>query len=285
MQIHPVPQQRIIEKMDEYMGRRDYAGAERHLLYWLEEALQGNDLRGQLMLRNELIGHFRKTRNREEALRNVDEALRLLEVLDFDNSVSAGTTYVNAGTACNAFGEFRRAEDLFEKARGIYEENSSPEPQFLGGLYNNMALNCVSVAKAMKKEEEAGGKPEAAVENDGKKESREWFGRAFELYGKALEQMRKVPNGELEQAVTYLNMTDALEGRDGPEAAEKEINACLDTAYELLKTPSVLRDGYYAFVCEKCAPAFSYHGYFLAAEELKNLSAEIYKARQEDSRG
>ena len=265
MQIHPVPQQRIIEKMNAYMGRRDYAGAERHLLYWLEEALQGNDLRGQLMLRNELIGHFRKTRNREEALRNVDEALHLLEVLDFDNSVSAGTTYVNAGTACNAFGEFRRAEDLFEKARKIYEETSSPEPQFLGGLYNNMALNCVSIAKAM----------------DSEKESQYWFGRAFDLYGKALEQMRKVPNGELEQAVTWLNMTDALEGRDGPEAAEKEINACLDTAYELLKTPSVPRDGYYAFVCEKCAPAFSYHGYFLAAEELKNLSAEIYKTRQE----
>ena len=33
----PIPQQRIIEKMDEYMSRRDYAGAERHLLYWLEE--------------------------------------------------------------------------------------------------------------------------------------------------------------------------------------------------------------------------------------------------------
>ena len=57
--IRPVPQQRIIEKMDEYMSRRDYAGAERHLLYWLEEAAQGQDLRGQLLIRNELIGHYR----------------------------------------------------------------------------------------------------------------------------------------------------------------------------------------------------------------------------------
>ena len=36
--IKPIPQQRIVEKLDEYMSRRDYAGAERHLLYWLEEA-------------------------------------------------------------------------------------------------------------------------------------------------------------------------------------------------------------------------------------------------------
>ena len=48
-EVKPVPQQRIRDKMDEYMGRRDYAGAERHLLYWLEEARLGRDLRGQLI--------------------------------------------------------------------------------------------------------------------------------------------------------------------------------------------------------------------------------------------
>ena len=30
--VTPIPQQRIVEKVDEYMSRRDYAGAERHLL-------------------------------------------------------------------------------------------------------------------------------------------------------------------------------------------------------------------------------------------------------------
>ena len=41
--VKAIPQQRIIEKMDDYMSRRDYAGAERHLLYWLEEAKLGGD--------------------------------------------------------------------------------------------------------------------------------------------------------------------------------------------------------------------------------------------------
>ena len=49
--IKPVPQRRIADKMNEYMSRRDYAGAERHLLYWLAEAELGRDLQGQLMLR------------------------------------------------------------------------------------------------------------------------------------------------------------------------------------------------------------------------------------------
>ena len=59
--VKAVPQQRIIEKMNEYMSRRDYAGAERHLLYWLEEAKLGRDKGGELMIRNELVGHYRKT--------------------------------------------------------------------------------------------------------------------------------------------------------------------------------------------------------------------------------
>ena len=81
--IRPVPQQRIIGKMDEYMSRRDYAGAERHLLYWLEEARLGNDLRGALMLRNELVGHYRKTGERDKAMASGEAALALVEQLGF----------------------------------------------------------------------------------------------------------------------------------------------------------------------------------------------------------
>ena len=66
--IQSIPQERIIRKMDEYMSRRDYAGAERHLKYWLEEAKMGNDRRGELLIRNELVGHFRKTGNRDSKL-------------------------------------------------------------------------------------------------------------------------------------------------------------------------------------------------------------------------
>ena len=58
-----IPQQRIVEKLDDYMSRRDYAGAERHLLYWLGEAERGRDQRGELLVRNELIGHYRALLN------------------------------------------------------------------------------------------------------------------------------------------------------------------------------------------------------------------------------
>ena len=36
-------------------------------------------------------------------------------------------------------------------------------------------------------------------------------------------------------------------------------------------------NGYYAYVCEKCAPTFRYFGRFACADELKQRSDEIYE--------
>lgn len=248
--VKPIPQQRIIEKMDEYMSRRDYAGAERHLLYWLAEAQLGGDKRGELLLRNELVGHYRKVGNREKALENGDEALRLLDELDFGGTISSGTTYTNVATACNAFGENDRALALFEKARAVYEAYPRTAPELLGGLYNNMALACVALGQ---------------------------YDRAFDLYDKAMDAMSKVPGGVLEQAITCLNMAGAVEAQEGMEAGEHRIFDLVDQAWDLLNDPSAPRDGYYAFVCEKCAPTFSYYGYFAAAEELNERAKQLYE--------
>lgn len=245
-----VPQQRIVEKLDEYMSRRDYAGAERHLLYWLEEARLGRDLRGQLLVRNELVGHYRKAGQKEQALESARAALDLVEELGFAGSVSAGTTYVNAATAYNAFGENETALALFTKARAVYESDPKLGKHLLGGLYNNMALCCKALGR---------------------------FDEAFALYELAMETMGQVPGGALEQAITCLNMADAVAARDGMEAGEGEIFALVDRAYELLKTADAPHNGYYAFVCEKCAPSFAYYGYFAAAEELEQEAKAIYE--------
>ena len=80
--------------------------------------------------------------------------------------------------------------------------------------------------------------------------------------------MSLVSGGVLEQAVTCLNMADAVAEQSGLEDGEEEIGRLLDRAYEFLQDKSAPHDAYYAFVCERCAPSFSYYGYFAAAEEL-----------------
>ncbi len=249
-EVKAVPQGRIIEKMNDYMSRRDYAGAERHLMYWLEEAKLGHDKGGELMIHGELVGHFRKTANREGAFKSAKEALRLIDELQFEKSISAATTYINIATAYNAFDENEKAVPLFEKAMAIYEASDNVSPALMGGLYNNMALTLVALGR---------------------------YDDAYPLYDKALKVMKKAPGGSLEQAITYLNMADAYEAQLGGERAESKISDLLDTAYDLLINTDAPHDGYYAFVCEKCAPSFSYYGYFLAAGELNKRAEEIYE--------
>lgn len=264
-EVKPVPQQRIIEKMDEYLSRKDYAGAERHLKYWLEEARLGGDLRGQLTIRNELIGHYRKRGQKEAAYENIQEALSLLQQLDFSGTISAGTTYTNAATACYTFGDYDQSMKFFENAGKIYEATERTDPTLLGGLYNNMALTKVALKD---------------------------YDQALALYEKANTIMEQVPGSKPEQAITCLNMANALEQKLGMEAAEHSINQLLDRAEELLQKaeeelaspdyPSSSRDsayGYYAFVCESCAPTFQYYGYFLTADALTEKAKQIYERK------
>ncbi len=259
--VRSVPQQRIIEKMDEYMGRRDYAGAERHLLYWLEEAKLGQDLRGELMLRNELTGHYRKTGEKEKSLANAEAALSLLDRLDFGGTVSAGTTCVNAATAYNAFGENERALSLFERARKIYEgapassADGRAEQAPAGG---NSDASGNAAADGRAEQAPAGGNSAASgsAAADGARAPGSGtapellgglynnmalvcaalgrFDEASELFGKAMDVMGRAHAGFLEQAITCLNMADTALRRDGAEKSEAEIFPLLDRAYALL---------------------------------------------------
>ena len=202
-----IPQQRVVEKLDEYMSHRDYAGAERHLLYWLEEALALGDKRGELMVRNELVGHFRKVGDKDQALVHADAALALVDELGFGEGISAGTTYTNVGTACNAFGENERSLAMFQKAAAVYEGSPHTAPGLLGGLYNNMALALTSCGR---------------------------YREAQEMFRSALRVMERQEHGEPEQAITWLNMADALEAELGPEEAAEYTEEYLDRAAALL---------------------------------------------------
>ncbi len=249
-----VPQQRIIAKMNEYMAMRDYAGAEKHLLYWREEAKTGRDQGGELMICSELVGHYRKTGEKEKAFAAAADALSLLDALEMDGTVSAGTVLINIATAYNAFGENEAALPLFEKAEAAYAASRNVRPELAGGLHNNMALTLQALGR---------------------------YGEALEHFEKAMELMKEVPGGALEQAITCLNTADTLEAAEGMEAAEQRIYALVDRAEELLEDPAAPRDGYYAFICEKCEPSFRYYGYFAAAERLRERAEKIWAEQKE----
>ena len=112
--VRSIPSARVFEKLDGFLGRNDYNGAERLLLYWLREAELGRDLRGEFQIRNELMGLYRKLGKQDPAMENADRALALAEQTDIRDTVSAGTAYLNAATVLKAFGMAGKAIPLFD---------------------------------------------------------------------------------------------------------------------------------------------------------------------------
>ncbi len=245
-----IPTNRVLEKLDEYLGRNDYSGAKRHLLYWLAEAEAIADGKGILLISNELMGLCRKLGEGEQAVGYAESALLQIEKMGIENNIGAATTYLNSATVYKAFDRAEDAVPLFEKARAVYEKNLSPDDERLGGLYNNMALAFVDLGR---------------------------FEEADELYKKAIGVMKLNENAEPEQAITYLNMASAAETRYGLEGAQDIISACAQKAMELLDSCKDRADGDYAFACEKCATVFEYYGYFLYKKELNERSRRIYE--------
>ena len=247
--VKPIDVPRVIRKLDEYLARNDYAGAERHLKYWEEEAKQGNDLRGEFSLSEELMGLYRKLGRKDEAIYYAEKALRLIDRIDIRGTVGAATAMLNAATVYKAFGAAEKSIPLFEEARGIYEEKLDPADDRVAGLYNNFALALTDLSR---------------------------FEEARELYLKALDVLAGTAGKEPEMAITELNLASLAEAQYGLESAESEIEEHLERAEKYLKKEGLDKDGNYAFVAEKCAPVFGYYGWFGVEAELKAEAERIY---------
>ena len=238
-----VPLRRVAEKLDEYCARKDFEGARRHLDFWLEEARQSGDRRGEFSLQNERMGFFRKQGQREAALAAAEAALALLGAAGED-SVAAGTCFVNVGTVYDNFGSPEKALVSFEKARAIYEKQLPAGDERLAGLYNNMGLALAETGR---------------------------YREAEELFRKALDAAPA-----WDRAITWLNLADAALAEKGPEAAEEQVQDCLERASALLDEHRAAGDAYYAYVCGRCAPGFDYHGWFAYAQELRERAEDYY---------
>ena len=244
-----VPVSRVIEKLDGYLNANDYEGALRHLLYWKNEAESLADRRAQLTLNCELMGLYRKISKGKEAVIAAETAISLIDELFLADSVTAGTTFLDAATVFNAFSDNARAVEYFKKAKTAYEKHLAGSDPKLAALYNNYALALVSLGK---------------------------FSEARAFYEKALAIDKAAPKGAADAAITYLNMANLIDAETGFENAVEEIEDCLKNARSLLDGIAE-RDGYYAFVCEKCAGTFGYYGYVSYAEQLKKTAEEIYE--------
>ena len=247
---NPINITNLITELDNILSRNDYNSARNFLEKWVEISQNQNDKKALFSLCNECIGLYRKIGDRDNCYKYCEKALDLLKVLNIENTVTGATAFLNCGTAYKAFGEADKSISYFEKAVNLYETLLPESDHRLAGLYNNFALSLVDLKK---------------------------FEKALKLYEKAINVLDKNPKFNLEQAVSYLNMANAVEAQKGLENACEEIDVLLDKAEKVLNENYSEADGNYAFVCEKCAPTFGYYGRFLYENELKERARVIYE--------
>ena len=242
-----LPVQRIIEKLDELLNKDRTKEADDHLTYWLGEAKQAGDWGTQVTILNEMMGLYRSIGLEEKGMESVRAGLELIKENNLDNTVTAATTWLNAATTMKAFGHAERTMPYYETAARIYGEKLAPEDYRFAGLYNNMALACVDL---------------------------EEYPQAESYYMRAMKIMEKLPRGEMELAVTWVNLACLYESWKNDEEKASE---CLKKALVLLDAPDAVWDGYYAFTCKKCAPTFGKFGFFRVKKDLEERAAKIYE--------
>ena len=245
-----IPIRHVIDKLDRTLARGDYAEGMRLLDYWIREARSLGDEDGELSVTSELLGLSRRVNDREKGLAAIGRALELLDKSGLSDTVSGATILLNAATTKKHFGDPAGAIPLYRQAESVYLARLDPNDERLGGLYNNFASSLV----------ETGDRKNAE-----------------EYYVKALSVMEKNgAAGLLGVAVTSVNLADFYaEGNESDK--DDKINATLERAWAALESPDAPRDGEYAFVASKCAPAFSYYGWFFAASELEKRVKEIHE--------
>lgn len=127
-----VPMSRIMKKLDGYLGKNDFAGAQRLLQFWLEEAGVIGDKRGQICIYNEMLCLLRKTEQKNKAYDAAENTLKLIDELEIGETVNAGTAYINIAAVYQLFDDIKKALSFYKKAETIYNEviektDKSPE--------------------------------------------------------------------------------------------------------------------------------------------------------------
>lgn len=242
---------RFIQNLDSFFRTNDLNGAGDYLRYWENEAKALSDKAGLLTVLNEEIGYFRRTGDREQALRVVKETKELLQKDEIKNTPSGAVIYINTATTLSAFGKASEGIPLYEQAEKVYSDHGLEGTFEFASLLNNKA----TALSNLKQYDEA----EKCIE-------------------RAIGVLKKEGKHDGEIAVSLVNLAHLIFNRDS--TAYEQVESTLDLAWEYINSPRQPHDANFAFIISKCAPSYRYFKRELEADALESVAAEIYGGKQ-----
>ena len=240
-----LPVKNFIAELDGCFARDDLAAAGEVLSRWERLAREQYDRTALLSILSEEIGYYRQTADPARGVPAIEEAFSLIDELEIQDTVSAGTIYINGATTYKSFGMAERGMAYYDRAERIYAAQLPPDDYRVAALCNNRALALSDL-----------GDTEAAERS---------FLRALRIL-----RAEGLHDGEI--AVTHIGLAhlyDKIGRRDGIEPQ-------LESAWQILSSGELPRDGDFAFICSKCAPSYGYFGQKEREAVLTQIAAQIY---------
>lgn len=231
-------------------GRTDQVSG--YLRQSLSEAEAQGDRHAAVTILNEMVGYFRSISSYKDAIWAAEYAIREMKSLGYENSVSFGTTLLNAATAFRASGDGQKALELYNGTLAIYQQQLPEDDPRLAGLYNNIS-----------------SLHEAAGE----------YGKACELLQKALGILSRSEDTRIDAATVRTNLALVLFKLHREPEAMNELRTALDIFEQEggagLQTPSSKAPHYAAALAGLAQAYYMTRQYDMAAQVYESALSHI----------
>ncbi|MCI9092811.1 MAG: DUF4037 domain-containing protein [Coprobacillus sp.] len=170
----------IQKQLDCFYSQNQLEQAYQFLLQELQNAMDKEDDLIVLMLLSELIGYYRVTAQFQYGNMIVNQALKILKAKNLEETVHGATTFINIATLYRVQGKYQEALQFYKKTEKIYKNLLSEKDERYSAFYNNLSLLYQEMGD---------------------------YHQALDCALKALQMISKLDNCEIEQAITYTNLS------------------------------------------------------------------------------
>jgi len=132
--------QKVLAQVDKYFEENKGEEAEKLMQQSIVQAVREEDDASLLHLLNELLGYYRETSQRENAMQIASQAIAQAGRMGLEGTIPYATTLLNVANACRVCGKLQESMEYYRQTEEIYARQLEPDDMLTAGLKNNMSL-------------------------------------------------------------------------------------------------------------------------------------------------
>ncbi len=195
----------ILKQLDQLYSENRLDEAYQLMLTQLQKAMIDENDALVLGILNELIGYYRATAQFDLGNQMAMQAVKILKAHGLEGTIDGATTYLNIATLYRVQGKYQESLEMYDQTEKIYQTSLEQSDERYASFYNNRSMLYQEM-----------GEYEKALENG----------------QQALSLIEKIPECEIEEAITYTNLSQIYFSLNHLQKAR----SCLQQAIVLFET-------------------------------------------------